>query len=84
MLKVGARCESLSLFSCDLAVGHLQQESVGIFPSILGVTRETHRRAVVHLLQIFLCFSAQFYLPLSPKGRGKNPKLLGERVAFLL
>lgn len=52
MLKSGASPESLSLLSPDLAVCHSQGKSVGIFLCILGMTGNTHRREIVHLLQI--------------------------------
>lgn len=52
MLKLGASLESLFLFSPDLAVGQPQGQSVGVLLNVLGVTGKTHKRAIVHLLQI--------------------------------
>lgn len=75
MLKSAGSPESLSLFSPDLAVGHPQGESVGIFLCILGTTGKTHRREIFHLLQIpnmLFCSILPTYLHLQKKEEEKK------------
>lgn len=85
MLKSGAGPESLSLFSPDLAVGHPQGESVGIFPYILGVTGKTGSDIEEQLSicwKSLLCCSAQFYLCIFISERKRRKKITGIENSF--